>query len=101
MKNKIFSIISVMFLWLSVSMAWAHPAQDLIEKSTLEAFDVLSRDKEKLQNDPAFLKAFVEEKLIPHLDFKSMTALSIGKHWRRATAEQREALIYEFKQIKY
>ncbi len=99
MKNfKKQLLIFVVSLFSAITV-YAHPAQDLVESSTRDVMKALSEESERLKAEPEYLRKLVDEKLIPHLDFKSMTALSMGKHWRKATAEQREQLIAEFKQM--
>ncbi len=96
-KTKSFFI--TLALMLVATSSFAHPAQELVEESTLSMLKVLEEDGERIKNDPDYLRQLVDEKLIPHLDFASMTALSLGKHWRKATAEQRTVLIDEFKKL--
>lgn len=73
-----------------------HPAQDLVVSTVDKLLDVVRNDADKIKNDPAFLDAKVNELIVPNLDFEAMTKLSVGKHWRKANAEQRDALIHEF-----
>ncbi len=95
-KKQVFIFLAILFITTSV---FAHPAQDLIEQSTLDMLKVLSEKSERIKDDPEYLRQLVDEKLIPHLDFKSMTALSLGKHWRKATEEQKDTLVEEFKKL--
>lgn len=91
-------LVSATLLFLS-TVVMAHPAQDLIESSTQELMKILQTEKVRLENEPEYLKSIVDEKVIPHLDFNAMTALSLGKNWRAATESQREELISEFRQL--
>ncbi|MCB1756196.1 MAG: ABC transporter substrate-binding protein [Gammaproteobacteria bacterium] len=99
MKSNIKQILGGLVMLMFTSLAFAHPAQDLVESSTREVMDILTQEKEKLENDPVALKSLVDEKIIPHLDFEAMTALSLGKNWREATPEQRNELVTEFKEL--
>jgi len=54
--------------------------------------------KENGKNTDA-IRQEVEEVLFPRFDFLRMTALAVGKHWRAATPEQKEALIAEFRTL--
>ncbi|MGH8719224.1 MAG: MlaC/ttg2D family ABC transporter substrate-binding protein, partial [Burkholderiales bacterium] len=45
------------------------------------------------------LLELVEAKVLPHFDFERMTRLTVGKHWNRASGEQKEALQREFKNL--
>ena len=39
----------------------------------------------------------IEENIAPHLDFLTMTRLSVGKNWKKATTEEQKTLVSEFK----
>jgi len=40
--------------------------------------------------------AFAKQKILPHIDFERMTRLAVGRAWRSADADQREALVAQF-----
>jgi phospholipid transport system substrate-binding protein len=39
----------------------------------------------------------VDAKVLPHFNFEHMTKLAVGKSWRTATPEQKQALMSEFR----
>ena len=41
--------------------------------------------------------ALVDSKILPHVNFRRMTASSVGRYWRQATPEQQQRLQDEFK----
>jgi len=49
--------------------------------------------------DPAVLQAKVDEVVVPHIDFKTMTRLSVGKKWKQADAQQQVDLVTEFQAL--
>ena len=53
----------------------------------------------ELRKDPARVGALVEEKIVPHFDFRRITQIAAGAGWRRATPEQQERLTQEFKTL--
>lgn len=53
----------------------------------------------ELRKDPARVGALVEEKIVPHFDFRRITQIAVGAGWRRATPEQQERLTQEFKTL--
>lgn len=81
------------------AVAADHPAQQLVENSVAELLLVMREDGERIRSEPEFLQQKLEEIVVPHLDFLSMTKLSIGKYWRRASDEQKEQLVIQFKQF--
>ncbi|MDV3237894.1 MAG: ABC transporter substrate-binding protein [Gammaproteobacteria bacterium] len=50
-----------------------------------------------LSDDQAY--DLVEDLILPHLDFEAFSRLTLGKHWRQASPEQREAFTREFKSM--
>ena len=46
---------------------------------------------------PKKMLELVDAKVLPHFDFERMTKLAVGRSWRTATAEQKQALMSEFR----
>ena len=75
-------------------------APDALVKSLSE--DVLAsirKDPTLQSGDVARLNALVDEKILPHVNFEKMTRLAVGRSWRDASAEQRQALTREFRSL--
>ena len=61
----------------------AELAPDALVKSTAdEVLQVIRTTKDK-----AALRAAAEQKVLPHFDFRAMTQLAVGQHWRQASPE--------------
>lgn len=92
------------FLWiLTVASMAAHAepvGPDVLIRNI--ARDVLAVVKQE-GGDPAGnrerLLTMVNAKVLPHFDFVRMTRLATGKNWRRATPEQKEVLVAEFRNL--
>lgn len=69
----------------------------LVEKITGEVLEAIRKDKKLQAGDRDRALALAEEKILPHVDFRRMTQLAVGKAWRSATPEQQEALTREFR----
>ncbi len=82
-----------------VSVAAEHPAQTLVVDAISAMLDVLKNDGDKIKSDPDYRQNKVDELIVPHLDFDTMTKLAVGKFWRKADAAQQEVLISEFKML--
>ncbi|MFK8080829.1 MAG: phospholipid-binding protein MlaC [Granulosicoccus sp.] len=80
----------------SVTIAADHPAQTLVVDAISSMLEVFKEDGDKLKSDPAYLKAKVDELIVPNLDFETMTKLAVSKFWRRADKEQQQVLVEEF-----
>ncbi len=94
-------LVVVMFagLWLSPAQAQQHPAQEIVESSVNEFLAVVRDNEERISTDKQFLIDQIETIIVPHLDFETMTKLSVGKYWRNASEEQQVELVSEFKKF--
>lgn len=79
--------------------AWASDeAPDaFIKRITNETLDLIKADKSLRSGDMTKLIQLVDAKLMPHVNFRRMTALATGPAWRKATPEQQKRLQDEFK----
>ncbi len=78
----------------------ALTAPDMLVKTLSE--DVLAsirKDPTLQSGDIARLNALVDEKILPHVNFEKMTRLAVGRGWRDASPEQRQALTREFRAL--
>lgn len=71
----------------------------LVRDLSNDVLDTIRKDKSLQSGDPARLNQLVDEKILPHVDFEKMTRLAVGRSWRQATAEQRQALTREFRTL--
>jgi phospholipid transport system substrate-binding protein len=96
-------------LSLAFALAWlfavpsAHSqevAPDVLVKSlSSEVIAEVRRDKAIQAGDGAKIAALIETKVVPHFDLRRITQLAVGQGWRRATPEQQERLMQEFKTL--
>jgi phospholipid transport system substrate-binding protein len=71
----------------------------LVKTVTQDVIAVIKEDKAIQAGDRKKSIALVEEKVLPHFNFTRMTALAMGANWRKATPEQQQALINEFRTL--
>ena len=75
-------------------------APDMLIKSTVqEVITVIKQDKGIQSGDQKKITALVDARVVPHFDFVRMTQLAVGKNWRSATPEQKQALVTEFRNM--
>lgn len=77
------------------SASAAELAPDALVKTTAD--DVLAIIR--TTKDKAALRQAAEQKVLPHFDFRAMTQLAVGPHWRQATPEQQRALVEAFRTL--
>jgi len=73
--------------------------QALIESVANETLTRVRADKEKIKKDPQYINELVNELVLPHFDFETMSKWALGKHWRKAKKIQRDQFIEEFKSL--
>jgi phospholipid transport system substrate-binding protein len=69
---------------------------DVITSAVDELSQAFAGKEEELAGDPDALKKVVDPILLPRFDRKYAAQLVLGKHWRSASAEQRERFIQAF-----
>jgi phospholipid transport system substrate-binding protein len=87
--------------WLSSASVWAadEAPEAFIKRITNETLDLIKADKVLRNGDVNKLTQLVDDKLMPHVNFRRMTALATGPAWRKATPEQQKRLQDEFKTL--
>lgn len=69
----------------------------LIQNTVKDVLAIVKQDKDIQAGNKEKVLALVDAKVLPHFDFVRMTQLSVGKYWRTASAEQKQALVKEFR----
>ena len=72
---------------------------ELIRLTVEDVVAVIKQDKDIQAGNQEKTLVLVEEKVLPHFDFERMTQLAVGKYWRKASNEQKQALIREFRNM--
>jgi phospholipid transport system substrate-binding protein len=68
----------------------------LVLELSNQVLDAIRSDPALANGDMGRVQKLVDEKILPYVDFRKMTQLAVGRGWRQATPEQREALTREF-----
>ena len=87
--------------WLAPVAAFAQSeAPDaLVKRISSDVLDTIKGDPALKGGDMARINALVNEKVMPHVNFRRMTSAAVGPAWRKATEAQRESLLKEFKSL--
>lgn len=80
-------------------LATDMPPDVLARTTTQDVIAILKQDKDIQSGNMTKVYQLVEAKILPNFDFNRMTQLAIGKHWPRATAQQKQALVTEFRNL--
>ncbi len=82
---------------LSVS-AWAQSPNTVVEEALVVLDQALADRGEELAADRQVLYTLIDDLLLPRFDRKYAAQLVLGRHWRKASAEQRTAFTDAFYQ---
>ena len=96
------SLLSFFFgLLLASSPAFAQEdsPEAMIKKVTDDVLTIVRQDKDIQGGNARKAIELVEVKVLPHFDFKRMTALAMGRDWKKASDEQKKLLSEEFKTL--
>lgn len=94
---RFFLLFSLAFVALGVRAE--APPHEVLRGASEEMLSVLHAHRDTLRTDPQALYGLVEKSLAPHVDFPLMSQLVLGRHWRTASASQRERFITEFRTL--
>jgi phospholipid transport system substrate-binding protein len=100
-KNFVFHLMSVLcalcFVAPTACFAVDEAPDVFIKRVAVETLDAVKADKSLKGGDVGKIMQLVDTKLVQHINFRRMTALATGPHWRKATPEQQKRLQDEFK----
>lgn len=74
-------------------------AEALVRQVTNDVLATLREDEDLRGGDRQRAVSVIETKIAPHFDFPRMTTLAVGAAWRRADADQQQALVREFRTL--
>ena len=93
-------LIVFAFATLLATLALAQEAPDaLVKQVTEEVLEIVRKDKDIQNGNAKKVIDLVDAKVIPHFNFQHMTALAVGKDWRKASPQQQQQLTAEFKTL--
>jgi phospholipid transport system substrate-binding protein len=98
------SLISTLGLTALLLAAPALRAQALapdafVKQVSTEVIDAVKADKAIQAGDVNRIRALVDAKVMPYVNFQRMMASSVGPQWRNATPDQQKRLLVEFQTL--
>jgi len=85
----------VLFLWPALSLAGDELPVNVIQGATNSVLAELNATP-GIQEDPEKLNAVIQQHIAQHIDFVTLSRLTLGKNWRQATQQQRSQFTREF-----
>lgn len=95
-----FSWLLFCLLMLTVGRpAMAAPAPVEVLRSMTDTLEgIVQKDPDIIFDKPR-LRVIAHQVVLPNVDIRTMSRWVLGKNWRKATHEQREAFIVEFREL--
>lgn len=98
MNRVMYLLIVGLLAAFSVTARAEVLAPDVLARNTTnEVMRIVRQDKDLKNGNTRKILALVEEKILPNFDFRKMTQLAVGKNWSKATPEQQQELVEQFK----
>ena len=69
----------------------------LIRNASDQVLSRIQSSSGQFQQDPTKLYALVDEVVLPHFDFATMTDLALGRYQNKISAEQKQLITHEFR----
>jgi phospholipid transport system substrate-binding protein len=69
----------------------------LIRNASDQVLSRIQSNPGQFQQDPTKLYALVDEVVLPHFDFATMTDLALGRYQNKISAEQKQLITHEFR----
>lgn len=93
-------IIGFLLAFLVALPVFAQEAPDaLVKRVSEEILDMIRKDKDLQSGQVRRILEVVDAKVLPHFNFQHMTALAVGRDWRKASPHQQQQLMGEFKML--
>ncbi|MBI5039664.1 MAG: ABC transporter substrate-binding protein [Gammaproteobacteria bacterium] len=99
MKRVITSMLFGLALNTAVAVADNLDPETLVRQTSDQMLAVLKEQHDVIKAEPERLYGFVDNIVLPHFDFERMARWVLGKHWKRASPEQRKRFVDEFRTL--
>jgi phospholipid transport system substrate-binding protein len=94
------SLLGLSLLAATVPASAADMAADaFVKQLSDEVIETIKGDKSFESGNMVKLNALVDAKVMPHVNFRRITASAVGPGWSKATPEQQKQLQNEFKSL--
>jgi phospholipid transport system substrate-binding protein len=97
--KMLLKIVAVLLCMAGIAQAEAVAPDELIKATAQDVIAIVKQDKDIQAGNQKKILELVDAKVLPHFDFVRMTRLAVGKHWRAASNEQKQALVTEFRNM--
>lgn len=96
MKKFLTALVLSVFSLLAIAQ---ETPDVLVRQVTDEVLDIIRKDKDIQNGDTRKAIELIDKKVLPNFNFPHMTALAVGKDWRKASPQQQQQLAAEFRTL--
>lgn len=100
-KSTYLHLLALIFIsHFGGALAYADLSPDeVVRKATSDVTTLITNTRSSHQMSPKQLNHEIEKTLSPHFDFERMSRLILGRNWKRATPQQQQQFIAEFRNL--
>ncbi len=92
-------LIMPLLLVIGIAQANTQSAEDIVKATADQVISRIADNRDVLDEHPEQIYGLINELVIPHFDFTSMSKWVLGKNWRQASNIQKEKFVNEFKTL--
>ena len=96
---SIFLVTFFLALTFNSTFAATKSAEEVVKITADSVIERLTAERTELEAHPEKLYSLINELVIPHFDFVSMSKWVLGRNWRDASAAQQEQFVGEFRTL--
>jgi len=90
----------LLFFCTFAASAETLPAPEQAVQDVAESLKALLKEnRARIKIDTAYVYQLADEVLAPHIDFHRLSGLALGKHWRRASSDQKKEFMQQFQRL--
>ena len=92
--------VGLLLFFSTMTSAKAMPLPENTIQSVADSLKTILHDNhERLKTDKAYVYQLANDVVAPRIDFNRLSGLALGKHWRRATPEQKKEFMHQFQRL--
>lgn len=96
--RKFSTVVLMLLVWPAFASAGNQEPIELIRDATGKVIAELTSEPD-IRTNPVKLNLVIKQHILPHVDFSALSRLTLGKHWRKATTDQRAQFSKEFRTL--
>ncbi len=91
--------VTTILFFTQLAYGQSETAADLVQSTTTQVVERINADHDRIDSDPDYIYLVMDQLVVPHFDFHTMSRAVLGAAWRDATPEQQNAFLNEFKDL--